>query len=413
MLLGTINELKQLRPEVEIVVQSMYSEAHSRFDYHTRFVRSLGIPVEEGILPTPYVDERPPSLARNLVALLRVLRDYICLQLLWVHPSLGGLVRRQQARAFQSLRSADLVVAKGGHYLYTEHGGLRALLYIWRLLTGISVPIRLGKPTILLGHSVGPIYGLWARRMARHVLSRCTSVVVREKRTPDVLADLGVVDNVLVAPDLAFLTEPTPPPKIPVFFAEHEDWLAVSINNWTFPESDYPELQKTRYVDALLETLGEAYRRWQLRPVFFLQEVVQQHGSSDVHLVEEMLRSLRSRNVPAEMIEDDLWPGELAHLYSYCRLALATRFHTCIYAALAGTPVIAIRYQGYKTEGVMAEAGMERFVHDIDTVASGPLISDIEKILECRNDYSKQMFRYAASARDELFEKINNLIPKV
>jgi polysaccharide pyruvyl transferase WcaK-like protein len=410
MLLGTINELKRLRPDANITVQSMYSESHNKFAYHTRFVRSLGVHVEEGILPAPYVDEREPSPARNFVALLRVIRDFFCLQLLWIHPSLGRIVRRQQAKAFRSLKSADLVIAKAGHYLYNDQGGLRASLYIWRLLTGISVPVRLGKPTILLGHSIGPIYGRRARRLARAVLTRCASVVVREKRTREVLADLGVVENVQLAPDLAFLTDPTPP-KIPAFFAEHEGWIAVSINNWMFPESDDPEQQKTRYVNAVLETLREAYGRWQLRPVFFLQEFVQQHGSSDIHLVEEMLRSLRDQNVPAEMIEDDFWPGELAHLYSYCQLALATRFHTCIYAAMTGTPVIAIRYQGYKTEGVMADAGMERFVHDIDNVESACLLADIETILRDRDAYSKQISGYAVSARQELSEKIGGLLP--
>ncbi len=410
MLMGTIGELRRLVPDANIVVQSLYSESHERWAYHTRCVRALDLRVEEGILPSPYIDEEEPNAVRNLLALLRVARDFLCLKLMALHPGLGRLIRKPQAKAYASLRAADLVIAKAGHYLYNDQGGLRASLYIWRLFTGIATPIRLGKPTLLLGHSIGPIYGRKARRLARDVLSGCSSIVVREKRSREVLANLGVTDNVALAPDLAFLTEPKAP-EIPAFFQDHDAWLAVSINNWTFPESREPERQKQRYADAILDTLSEAHTRWNLRPLFFLQEFVQQHGSSDVQLVESMLKDLRARQVPAEVLEGELWPSELSYLYGRCRLALATRFHSCIYAALTGTPVVAIRYQGYKTEGVMAEAGLERFVHDIDDLDSAPLLRDIEEMLENHAAFSEQICAYAARAREALQTDIGNLIP--
>ena len=408
MLMATIEGLRRLRPEMTITLQSLYPVSHEEFEYHTRSVRALGLPVEGCIIPSPYVDENPPSAKRNLAALLRLARGYLGLLLCRISPRLGGLLQKQQEKSYRSLQSADIVIAKGGHYLYNDQGGLRAWLYIWRLLTCIRVPILMNKPTILLGHSIGPIYGGNARRMAQDILSRCNSIVVREQRSGEVFAELGIRDNVTLAPDLAFLIEPAPP-EIPAFFANHNAWIAVSINNWIFPESAAPATQKKRYVDGMIETLCEANRRWNLRPVFFLQEFVRQHGSSDVDLVESMVAELRDRGVHGEVIEDDLWPSELSYLYGLCRVTLATRFHSCIYSALAGTPVIAIRYQGFKTEGVMADAGMERFVHDIDDIHADRILEQIDEILEHRPEYSAKVLSYAQTASGELracFERL-------
>lgn len=410
MLMATVDGLKRLRPDATIVLQSMYPTAHKEFEYHNRSVRALGLPIEECVIPSPYVDEEEPSFRRNLFAMFRLLRDYFGLQMCRLSPALGGLARSQQKSAYRTLQSADIVIAKGGHYLYNDQGGLRAWLYIWRLLTCIRIPILMKKPTILLGHSIGPIYGRKARRMTRDVLSRCRSIVVRERRSREVFGALGVRENVTLAPDLAFMTVPARPAEIPAFFDTHDAWLAVSINNWMFPESDDPDAQKKLYVDGLIETLCESHARWNLRPVFFLQEFVRLHGSSDVDLVEAMVATLRRRGVEAAVIEDDLWPSELSYLYGLCRVTLATRFHSCIYAALVGTPVIAIRYQGFKTEAVMADAGMEKYVHDIDDIRPDRILGQIGEILESRPQISAQILDFAQTASDELHACFDQII---
>ena len=123
-----------------------------------------------------------------------------------------------------------------------------------------------------------------------------------------------------------------------------------------------------------------------------------------------MTAELERHGIKGAVIEDDLWPSELSYLYGLCQITLATRFHSCIYSAIAGTPVIAIRYQGFKTEGVMANAGMERFVHDIDNIDPALILDQIGEILDRRAQYSARMLSFAQQESRELRACFDRLI---
>jgi polysaccharide pyruvyl transferase WcaK-like protein len=73
-------------------------------------------------------------------------------------------------------------------------------------------------------------------------------------------------------------------------------------------------------------------------------------------------------------------------------------------AACAGTPIIAIRYQGYKTEGVMSELGLLNYVHDIYTVTADELWNSYQTLIDNHHtikiNLSEKVFTFRETIRD-------------
>jgi polysaccharide pyruvyl transferase WcaK-like protein len=90
---------------------------------------------------------------------------------------------------------------------------------------------------------------------------------------------------------------------------------------------------------------------------------------------------------------------------------LGTRLHSCILAACAKTPVVAIRYQGFKTEGIMAELGLESQLFDISEIDINGIENAICKSYETREAMSKQIERNVAKFRASLMLLLDRVLP--
>ena len=114
------------------------------------------------------------------------------------------------SRMLEDLTRADLVISIGGDN-YSLDYDLGSLAFF----VGIAeLGIRLGKPVILWGASVGPFGSARAieRRMARH-LAGLSAITVRETSTLAYLRSLDVTAStpVMLAADTAFLLVPESP----------------------------------------------------------------------------------------------------------------------------------------------------------------------------------------------------------
>ena len=112
--------------------------------------------------------------------------------------------RPQETKAlksfFATLDSADLVVASGGGYITDEFSELAATV-----LGVLGMAQSLGKPTVMLGHGLGPLKDPYLRSFAQSVLPKVNFITLREKRASmPLLQSLGVSsEGVLVTGDEA------------------------------------------------------------------------------------------------------------------------------------------------------------------------------------------------------------------
>lgn len=167
--------------------------------------------------------------------------------------------------------------------------------------------------------------------------------------------------------------------------------IAVTAINWSFPRHPQPHRALANYLEAVFSTLVSTYTVHGLVPVFVMQVTAQHHGQHDYPVVLDLLKHLRSIGVPAHLVDEDLTPSEISYLYGQCEVVLATRLHAIILAACAGTPSVAIRYQGFKTQGIMNGLGLAQYTHDIDNLSTEGLRSSVNQILNRRQALSSEI----------------------
>ncbi len=151
---ATVLGLKQTYPSAFIYLMSTFRKKDPDFWYHNRKMKEQGVEILEGILPTPYMGSNS-SFFINVQAALRLIRDYLQLKISMGSDFLGKMFGGGQYNALQIMKAADLVVVKGGQFIYNDKEDLRGNLFMWRTLQPIEVAKKLGKRVVVLGQSVG------------------------------------------------------------------------------------------------------------------------------------------------------------------------------------------------------------------------------------------------------------------
>jgi len=413
IVMATINAIKKYSPNVDITLHSVYSEKDPEFLFHSRFIRETGIKVEEGILPSPYIDNKPHSILRNLAAVIRLINNTLALFLVSNIPTVFKNIFRKRYQRLKTLQESDIIIAKGGQYIYNDQGGLRGFLYLWRILKPISYSIRYNKPIVLLGQSLGPLNGKIARSMVKKVLSNITLVVARERLSLDLVKSLEPNANVKVEPDMAFLIDPQKPINYNssnLSKLDSGDWIGITIVKWYFPDCDNPKKALENYKRQIIKVVIHIKKNLKMNVMFFPQVVVEHHGESDLDLIKELVEELKINGIECHYISEDLSPAELSYLYGKCKVLLGTRLHSCILAACSGTPIVAIRYQGYKTEGVMEGLGLQEYVHDINSLDAIKINLSIENAIKNRDELSQKISSRVKSYKDSLEETIREVL---
>lgn len=403
--LGTVAALRQAMPVASLLSHSNYSEAHVDFKTHTRMMAREGIPVVEGTLPSPYLDDSGSGVRRDAAAMARLAYELFCLGILGFLPGLARLHPRK-ARALAQIRRARLVVARGGQYLHNENGPIRGSIYLARMLLNLAVPIWLHRPTVILGLSIGPIHGALARRLLTATLRPCRAIFVRENRSAEFLRAQGLGATARIVPDLAFLTTSTPTDasRLP-----ERGWIGVTLVNWSFPGNPQPQAARAAYLEAVFQALVGCHEAFDLAPLVVHQVTVTHHGRDDRSTQDEIVERLRAHHVPAEQMASDLTPGELCDVFGQCRLVLASRLHTVILAACAGTPAVAIRYQGYKTQGIMEMLGAPMATHNIDQLSVDDLLESIHQVMAQQERLRTELREKVAGLRRQIFGAVEEI----
>lgn len=373
--LGTIEALKSAFTGAHITLQSVYSKKDPQFDFHNRFVRAQLDAIQEMIIPSPYVESAKSSLASHLLASMRLTLSYLGLFLHLVKlSSLTRFLNKNQDESINEFYTADLVVMKGGQYIYNDQGGVRGFLYLIRMLT----PLFLRKDIIIMGQSIGPIQGKLSKSLTKLALKRAKSILAREQKTIDYLkSDLGVFHNVQPIPDMAFFFSTE---IASVSVQDGPPLIGITVVNWYFPGEKNIEKCRESYAEKIAITVNTLNKENSYNFVFIPQVTVEHHGESDLQMIDKIVRKLDA-DVEHSVIKEDLSIDKILKTYKKCRLLIGTRLHSCILALCANTPVIAIRYQGFKTEGIMRSLGLEHNVIEINNFTAEQLTMLINKAI--------------------------------
>lgn len=401
---ATVDSLFNCFPGSKITLMSSFRESDPDFWYHNRKMKSNDISIIQGIMPTPYTGGNSSFFA-NVLAVIRIVFDFIQTRLFLKIPFLGKLLSNNHYKAILVMKNADLIVVKGGQFIYNDKEDLRGNVFLWRTLQPIWVAHKLKKKIVVLSQSIGGFASEKSEKYAMKYLSLCDKVIVREQLSFTLLKKYQI-KNIDLQPDMAFNIHLK---NIENIFKIDKEILGVTVVNWSFPESKSPKKTRQQYVNNLFHVIKKASEELNLFPVFVPQVTVKHHGKSDLDLIRELTAKMDRFEIKYQVVSDDYDASQMASLYSKCSILIGTRLHSCILSAVAATPVIAIRYQGFKTQGVMKMLGFENYVHDIYNLLVEDLFNDVREVLENKESLENQLRRKVKHLKAEIELALSSL----
>lgn len=305
-------------------------------------------------LPAPFrAKGRRFQRVHNIIYVL----GFLAQSLIGVRIERMLLLPSEQKHSLCAIRDADLVVSCAGGFLLDIN-----LSYYMNLMQ-LYVSARYETPFIVSPQTIGPVQSKFARWLGRFVLGRAAHIFVREDYSMRFMAEkLKLSDRVEYFPDLALSHGRRAPDEgesaLRTLGFEHDEvFIAASVLDWAFPgaksKGDAQADYERRFADAVIQVL-EAH---QCR-VLFINQV-----SSDLPVARRVAAMVGDRAV---VDEEDRLPSTIRGMLAHANLMIASRFHSCIFGMLEGTPIQAVSYN-YKTDGIMAKIGLSDRVWKIDS----------------------------------------------
>jgi polysaccharide pyruvyl transferase CsaB len=293
-------------------------------------------------------------------------------------------VPRGTRAAGAAMRDTDLFISGGGGLLQDATSWRSPLYYLWLL----RLARRRGLPVACLGHGVGPLRRRWVRGLTRRFLENVDVMAVRDHRSLEILRGLGLRRAVEVTADLAFLL---PPPSAEEATAA---WQKAGLAEKTGPAvaiavRRLPNEDKGKGREIAVAALA-ACRAAHLRPV-----LIPMQRPGDLALAEEAVHAARA----GEVVRVGLSARETLALLSAFDLVLAMRLHALIFAAISGSPLVAISYDP-KVDGLMGE------LHLLPATSSAAfdaaaLTQAVRTAWEGREELARRMRTHVARLRTE------------
>jgi colanic acid/amylovoran biosynthesis protein len=300
-------------------------------------------------------------------------------------------------RLMREYAGADVVIAAGGGYLYTN-SAIRGNIVLLVNLYSFFVAVLLGKPVALYAQSIGPFAGSWQAALVRRVLARVLVVEVREEISQRLLDTWKLSTPVRRVADAAFLLAARPLDRVPnPVEMVGEPVVGMTVRRWF----------RDRERQATYEATVSSFVQWLLRArggsVVFLPQVTFVEGSDDDRVVARRIAEDVAPNERVLVVEDELSAPEIKWLCSRTDVFVGTRMHSNIFALSSGVPAVAIAYQP-KTTGIMADLGLEEWVVSIEGLDPGELQRVFDALVSRRDEVHDQLTRVMPSVREAAFD---------
>ena len=321
--------------------------------------------------------------------------------------------------SLKALDEADLVIASGGGYFWSNRRWMPGLMFLQNILP-VRLAGRKGKPIIFFPQSFGPVFAPVHRRLLQKTLGADSilKIFAREQRSEDFLHDLildkGIQDKIEICPDMTFLLEERSPKATPP-----EDGrplarpvVALTLRPWDFPEAsgraDRRKLGR-RYFDELELFCAHIIKKRHGSILIYPQAKGPGSFEDDRFISREFWARLR-RTLPSADIHYFAGDGPSslaaaeAHL-ARADLVLATRLHSAILALIRSIPALAIGYQP-KTGSIMARLGLDRYSFEIDRLKASDLTAAADGILDAPAAFREKLRPRLAAVENEVGDKL-------
>lgn len=224
----------------------------------------------------------------------------------------------------QAIHTCDGLISGGGSLIQDKTSDRSVIYY-----TGVVfLAQKLGKPVFIYAQGVGPIEQKKNKWLTQKALQQATAITVRDPESKTLLQEIGVEKEIEVVPDpvLGLNRKETMPSLWLTEQNLDKPLITVSIRPWATEKIFLKEIASV--CDYFVT---EGYE------LLFLP----MHANSDEDASEVVLSYMgkKARIVPAELGLD-----EKLGIINASTLVIGMRLHALIFAALTGTPFVALSY---------------------------------------------------------------------
>ena len=249
-----------------------------------------------------------------------------------------------RAEVLPEVERLDLLILGGGGILYDADA--RTYLREVQLAREKRVPV------FVYAIGAGPLTHAAAQAAVRENLGDVEMVTVREKSAHRVLEESGLHRDIVVTADPALLLKPEPLPR---GILKHEGLegrrrlIGMSVRE---PGVAAPDLDEKVYHALIANAADFMVDRYDANVVFVPMErsvLDTQHSHA---VIAKMLRAQR-----ATVLKGEYTSGQILSWMGKFDFALGMRLHFLIFAAIQGTPFVALPYAG-KVSGFLEALGV-------------------------------------------------------
>ena len=271
------------------------------------------------------------------------------------------------------LKTIDIVLSVGGDNYSSEYG-------FPSFLIGVDdQAIKMNKPTILWGASIGP----FAKNkniekiMAKH-LSNMSLITVRETLSREYVKKNLSLQNTMLFPDSAFSLKPKHVDLSSFWPIDNQDRV-VGLN-----VSPYLQRFGDNSVDYVNEfcTFIETLITHHNCSVLLIPHVIFRSNASqdDLSIMRKIYMRLNHLTAKVSLIENQYDSAQIKYIIGNCKYFIGARTHSTIAALSSFIPTLSIAYS-VKARGINKDLfGHEEYVLDISDVTSETLINGFKKL---------------------------------
>ncbi len=267
----------------------------------------------------------------------------------------------------KAMLAADLVISGGGSLLQ-DVTSRRSVFYY---LAVMQLAKLLGKPVVLYGQGIGPLRGGVARFATRFVCRQADLITVRDKKSLDVLKDLGIDSKpVVLTADPVMAMHPVDKLSGRMILRRYgmegaKTLVGISARDWQ---------GLSGFKIVLAEAADRLIRDYDARVVFMPLQY-----PDDLAIAGEIAGLMQEKEQVA-VITERCSIGDFLSLVGNMQLLLSVRLHALIFGAVMGVPVLGISYDP-KIEGFL-DGICSNVVGDLNTVTADMVMSRVQAVLE-------------------------------
>lgn len=327
----------------------------------------------------------------------------------------------EKFRLMRAIKDCDLVISSGGGYFWTNRKYFPGPMFFQNYMS-VKLAEMAGKPVIFFPQSFGPIHNRTAQKMLASLLSNqhVVKIFPREKFSLALVHALTVKDGtknkIELCPDMAFLFNPGPAVPSESKPNRNGPLIALTLRHWDFPDTASKSSKKVHsesYIHALLSGCRRLHRSHNASFMVFPQSrgpgVFENDRSISIDFSEKLREIIPENHIRYIELADNASPHQVIQLLSQTDCAVTTRFHSAVFALIAGVPAVPIVYQP-KARGIMAMLGMEHFTLDIHNMQTEEIVRLVEHALENQDAIKRHLTSQLISIRKTIRTKLEGAL---